>query len=345
MIQKILLGTYTKRDSKGVYSIELDSEAKTLDKLKEEITSVGSPTYLAGNDDYSLLFAVNKTEDGQGGIASFKRGDLGNYIVLDTYLEEGAPPCYVAYDKQKELVYAANYHKGEVSVYSVDEEGTLTLLDKVAHSGSSVHENQDSPHAHYFDLSPDGNFLIACDLGTDEVLTYSLTEEGKLNKVASTSVKPGTGPRHIVFHPNKKQAYVFGELSSEVLTFSFDNGEGTFEHVQSLSSIPEDHTDFNGGAAIRISADGKFVYASNRGHDSLAVFAVKEDGNLELVEYVPTEGEIPRDFNIDPTDTFIVVGHQDSDNLTLFERNKTDGTLTLIQKDVYAPEVVNVEFI
>lgn len=345
MTQKILLGTYTKRESKGVYSIELDPESKTLDSLKEEITSVGSPTYLGGNNDYSLLFAVSKTEDGQGGIASFRRGDLGNYIALDTYLEEGAPPCYVAYDNQKELVYAANYHKGEVSVYSVDDEGVLELLDKVAHSGSSVHENQDSPHAHYFDLSPDRNFLIACDLGTDEVITYSINEEAKLDKVASLSVKPGTGPRHVVFHPNKKQAYVFGELSSEVLTLSFDNENGTFELLQTLPSIPEDHTDFNGGAAIRLSSDGKFVYASNRGHDSLAVFSVKEDGTLELVEYVPTEGEIPRDFNIDPTDTFVVIGHQDSDNLTLFERNKTDGTLTLLQKDIYAPEVVNVEFV
>lgn len=345
MTQKILLGTYTKKDSKGVYSIELDSGTKKLDLLKEEITNIGSPTYLGGNDDYSLLFAVSKTEDGQGGIASFKKGELGNYIALDTYLEEGAPPCYVAYDNKKELVYAANYHKGEVSVYSVDEEGVMTLLDKSAHSGSSVHENQSSPHAHFFDLSPENNFLIACDLGTDEVITYTINEEGKLDKVASLPVKPGTGPRHIVFHPNKKHAYVFGELSSEVLTFSFDNENGTFEHLQTLSSIPEDHTTFNGGAAIRISLDGKYVYASNRGHDSLAVYSVNEDGTLELVEYVPTEGETPRDFNIDPTDTFVVVGHQDSDNLTLFERNKKDGTLTLLQKDVYAPEVVNVEFV
>lgn len=344
MTDKLILGTYTKRESKGIYSIELNTDTKQLENLKHE-ASLGSPTYLDGSEDYSLLFSVSKKDNGTGGIASFRKSESDEYELVDEWLEEGAPPCYVAYDEDKGLLYTANYHKGEVAVLKVSDEGKLELLDKSAHSGQSAHENQDGPHAHYFDLTPDKKYLVACDLGTDEVYTYSLTENNELNEATVFETAPGTGPRHIAFHPNQSVAYVFGELSSEVLTLSYDAENGSFSHLQTVSSIPEDHTAFNGGAAIRVSSDGRFVYASNRGHDSIAIFSVNEDGTLTLNDYVPTEGEIPRDFNLDPTESYVVVGHQDTDNLTLFERNASDGSLTLLQKDVYAPEVICVQFV
>lgn len=343
MTQKLLLGTYTKKDSKGIYSIELNEDAKSLTNLKNEV-AISNPTYIDGNKDYSLLFSIVKTEDGSGGIASFKKSSSGEFEKVDEWLEEGAPPCYVAYDEDKQLLYTANYHKGEVAVLKSTSEGQLEFLDKATHSGQSVHENQQSPHAHYFDLTPDKKYLIACDLGTDKVYTYTLTDTNTLNETAVFEAAPGSGPRHIVFHPNEKIAYLFGELSSDVITLSYDSDKGSFTHLQTISSIPEEHTDFNGGAAIRVTSDGKFLYASNRGHDSLVVYSIKEDGTLQLLDYVSTEGNIPRDFNIDPTETFVVVGHQDSDNLTLFERNKADGTLSLLQKDIYAPEVICVKF-
>jgi len=344
MTQKIMLGTYTKRKSKGIYSIELDEQKKQLTGLKEEV-AVESPTYLAGNADYSLLFSIAKSSDGKGGIKSFQLdSETGKYTEADSVFEEGAPPCYVAYDQARNLVYTANYHKGEVCVYATSEEGELSLADKHTHSGKSVHENQQSPHAHYFDLTPDGQFLISCDLGTDEVIMYTLDEENKLSVSDVISVTPGTGPRHVAFHPNNRFAYVFGELSSDVIVFSYNSKNGTLSPIQTISSIPIEHDSFNGGAAIRVSSDGKFVYASNRGHDSLAIYAVADDGTLSLVNYTPTEGETPRDFNLDPTERFVIVGHQDSDNLTLFERNEQDGTLTLLQKDVFAPEVICIKF-
>ncbi|WP_368645138.1 lactonase family protein [Alkalibacterium putridalgicola] len=344
MTQKIMLGTYTKRKSNGIYSIELDEQNKQLTGLKEEV-NVESPTYLAGNDDYSLLFSIAKSSDGKGGITSYKRSnETDSYIEADSVFEEGAPPCYIAYDQSRNLVYTANYHKGEVCVYTTSDEGDLSLADKHTHSGKSVHENQQSPHAHYFDLTPDGQFLVACDLGTDEVVMYTLDEENKLTVSDVISVSPGTGPRHVVFHPNNRFAYVFGELSSDVIVFSYNNQNGTLSPIQTISSIPKEHESFNGGAAIRVSSDGKFVYASNRGHDSIVIYAVAEDGTLSLINYTPTEGETPRDFNLDPTERFVVVGHQDSDNLTLFERNEHDGTLSLLQKDIFAPEVICVKF-
>ncbi|GEK90418.1 lactonase family protein [Alkalibacterium kapii] len=345
MSQKILLGTYTKRKSNGIYSIELDKETKQLKQLKEEI-NVSTPTYLAGNNDYSLLFSIAKSPEGNGGIASYhydKEKDA--YTKIDgAFLEDSAPPCYIAYDESRQLVYTANYHRGDVSVYRTSPEGHLTLVDTDTHSGKSVHENQQSPHAHYFDMTPDGKFLVSCDLGSDEIIIYTLNEQDELSVYDAISVTPGTGPRHIVFHPNNRFAYVLGELSSDVIVFNYNNENGTLSSVQTISSIPQDHEGFNGAAAIRISSDGRFLYASNRGHDSIVIYKIAEDGTLSLVDYVPTEGVTPRDFNLDPSERFIVVGHQDSDNLTLFERSEADGMLTLLQKDVFAPEVVCVKF-
>lgn len=344
MTQKLLLGTYTKKDSKGIYSIELDSGTKSLTNLRHEV-QIGNPTYIDGDKNYAHLLSIVKTEDGMGGIASFEKSPSGEYKKTDQWLEEGAPPCYVAFDQDKHLLYTANYHKGEVAVLKQTEDGQLSFVDKVTHSGQSVHKNQQSPHAHYFDLTPDKKYLVACDLGTDEVYTYVLNDEQKLKEVSVFKANPGSGPRHLAFHPNGKIAYLFAELSSDVITLSYNPENGSFEHLQTLSSIPDDHTDFNGGAAIRVTSDGKYLYASNRGHDSIVVYKIEEDGTLTLIEYVSTEGKVPRDFNIDPTETFLVVGHQDSDNLTLFERNTTDGTLTLLQKDIAAPEVICVKFI
>lgn len=337
---QLLLGTYTRRVSEGIYSVDLNTETQKLENLSL-IAKVGSPTYLDTNKDKSIIYAVIN-EDDKGGLVSLVKQDDGTYERKATVVAEGAAPCYVAYDENRQFVYTSNYHDGEVSVYKTDSEGTLELVDTVAHSGSSAHENQDAPHAHYSNLTPDEKFMVACDLGTDKVYTYEVSDEGKLSEVAQLEVAPGTGPRHLVFHPSLDIAYLFGELSSDVLVLDYNTETGEFSVTQTISTIPNDHTSFNGGAAIRITSDGKFVYASNRGHDSLVTYSTDADGKLTLVGYTPTEGETPRDFNLDPSEQFVVVGHQDTDNLTLFERNSGDGTLTLLQKDVEAPEVVCV---
>ena len=342
MSTQLLLGTYTRRVSEGIYSAVLNPVTKTLDEVSL-LAKVGSPTYLDSTEDKSIIYSV-VNEDDTGGLVALVKQDDGSYARKGEVTADGAAPCYVAYDAKREFVYTSNYHKGEVAVYKTDVEGHLELLDTVTHSGSSVHENQASPHTHYSDLSPDGNFVVVCDLGTDELYTYEVSDEGKLTEVARLEVAPGSGPRHIVFNPTSDTAYLFAELSSDVIVLDYNSTTGEFTEKQTISTIPEDHTDFNGGAAIRISSDGKFVYASNRGHDSIVVFETEDDGKLKLVGYTPTEGEIPRDFTLDPTEEYLIVGHQDSDNLTLFERNVEDGTLTLLQQDVEAPEVVCVAF-
>ena len=337
---EVLLGTYTRRESKGIYKVELDLENKKLENLSL-IAEVGSPTYVDVNDNKETIYTI-VNENGQGGIASLIKDKEGNYSRQSVLIKDGASPAYIAYDKERGFIYTSNYHKGELSVYSRDETDNLELLDTVSHSGSSVHENQTSPHVHYSDLTPDKNYLAVCDLGTDELYSYEIGENGKLKEKSRLKVKAGSGPRHLAFHPNGKIAYLFAELSNEIIVLDYDSKTGKFTEKQTISTIPENHTDFNGGAAIRVSKDGKFVYASNRGHDSIAIFSTKDDGKLSLVDYTPTEGNTPRDFNLVASDKFLLVGHQDSDNLTLFERNKENGKLTLLQKDFYAPEVVNI---
>src|SRR5690625_109211 len=342
MSTQLLLGTYTRRVSEGIYSAVINPVTNQLDEVSL-LAEVGSPTYLDTNEDKSIIYSVINEND-KGGIVSLVKQDDGSYQRHTEAVADGAAPCYVAYDANRQYVYTLNYHKGEVAVYKTDVSGNLELLDTVAHTGSSTHENQDSPHVHYSDLSPDENFVIVCDLGTDELYTYEVTEEGKLEEVARLKVAPGTGPRHIVFSPTLDVAYLFGELSSDVLVLDYNPTTGEFTEKQTISTIPEEHTGFNGGAAIRISSDGKFVYASNRGHDSIVIYETDDEGKLTLLGYTPTEGETPRDFNLDETEEYLVVGHQDTDNLTLFERNQEDGTLTLLQKDIEAPEVVCVAF-
>ncbi len=340
-MQKMILGSYTKKDSQGIYSIELDTEKKELINLQPLIKE-DNPTFLAISDK-ETIYAVSK--DGSlGGVAAYQKNDDNTYTFLNRVSEEGAPPCYVAVDEARQLVYGANYHKGLITSYKINEDGSLSLADRIEHTGNGPHENQGIPHAHYSDLTPD-NRLVACDLGNDTVYTYDVDSEGKLTEVATFKANPGTGPRHIVFHPNNQVAYLFGELSSDVVVLAYDQATGEFTEKQVISTLPEGYAEFNGGAAIRVSKDGSTLYASNRGHNSLAVYHIDENTQeLELIQLISVEGDFPRDFDITPDQQFVVVANQNTDNLTLFERDTNSGELHLLQKDIYAPEIVCIQF-
>ena len=335
MIETIYFGTYTKQTSKGIYTALFDTETGVLSDLKL-LAAEENPTYLAF-DKQNHLFSVSKQDD-KGGIASFTQdGHLINRI-----LETGAPLCHFSVDEKRRLVYGANYHKGELLIYSIADNGALSLLNKVVHRGSGIHPNQASAHIHFAGLTPD-NYLVTCDLGTDAVTTYDVSPNGKTREIGNYQAAPGAGARHIVFHPHLKTAYLICELNAsiEVLTYS---GYGHFTHCQTVSTLPEVYTDANACAAIRISSDGKFVYASNRGHDSIAVFKVTSKGLLERLQIISTAGRQPRDFNLTPDDQHLIVGHQDSDNITIFKRNNQTGQLTEISHDFKIPEVVCVAF-
>lgn len=340
MIQNFLLGTYTRKESKGLYAVSLNREEKKLENLTV-ISEVDNPTYLDTSSDGSLLFAVLKDAEDKGGLISYKQNDQDQYDVLDSITEVGAPPCYVAYDEKREYLYSANYHKGEVALHRVDPSGQLTLLDSVQHEGKGPHKNQDAPHAHYMDRTKDDLYVVACDLGTDEVITYDIQEDTLIQKHVYKA-PAGTGPRHLVFHPTLDIAYLVGELTSEILVLTYHT-DGSFTWKETLSSLPDSYKGENSGAAVRISSDGTQLYASNRGHNSIVVYEIDaEEGTLTTAQWQSTFGNTPRDFNLDETGEFIIVGHQDTPHLTLLQRNQADGSLSLLQKEFYAPEVVCV---
>ncbi|MDR0299787.1 MAG: lactonase family protein [Streptococcaceae bacterium] len=338
MKEKILLSGYTKRESKGVYSIILDTEKKEISEL-EEVVSVNGPTYLTV-DDRGHLYTVSADSQGNGGTSAFSF-DGSKASLLNNVLASGASNCHVSVDSKRHLVYATNYHEGEVRVYKQLADGSLELTDTVKHEDHhGPKPEQKGPLCHFVVLTPD-DYLAVCDLGNDSIFTYKVSNDGKLSLYAQYHSAAGSGNRHLEFSHDGKTAYLACELDSTVEVLNYRDGK--FELVQKISTLPSDYTGFNGVAAIRLTSDNRFLYVSNRGHDSLAIYAISEAGkHLELIDITKTEGNIPRDFNLAGNDEFILVAHQDSDNLTLFSRDITSGKLSLLQKDFYAPEITCV---
>ncbi|MBA1394011.1 lactonase family protein, partial [Lactobacillus sp. XV13L] len=243
----------------------------------------------------------------------------GKYQEASSCLTAGSSPAYIAINRTQKLLYTANYHTAVLAVFSYDAAGELTLLDQVVHTADTLGpqpEQADGPHPHFFDETPAGN-LVSCDLGNDRVDFYRL-ENGRLRQLASYHNEAGFGSRHIVFSPDGQYFYVVGELASKVNLVKFSEKNWSFSSVATYATIPSTFTAHNGAAAIRISRDGKFVYVSNRGHDSITVFAVNADHTLQLRQRVSTFGEFPRDFGWDRSQRLVVAVNQNSDNATLY---------------------------
>ncbi|MCI1975280.1 MAG: lactonase family protein [Limosilactobacillus sp.] len=339
MTEQFLIGTYTKKDSKGVYKVTLDPEKKEITKVELAIPSQ-KPAYLQVGSD-KRVYAVKQIDD-QGGIASYSLKD-DNAKMLSKVLAAGAPPAYVGLDEQRHLLYSANYHTAKVDVFKINDDGTLVQTDSVLHQGATGPQpEQDSPHVHFADLTPDQR-LVVCDLGMDLVVVYDVSADGKLTAVSRYKSEDGFGSRHIAFHPNGKYAYLLGELSSKLEVLKYNATDGTFSHIQTIKTIPDSWTAHNGAAAIRLSKDGKFIYTSNRGENTIAVFEVQPDFTVKHIQSISTEGDFPRDFNLSSDESFLLASNQNSDNLTLYARDAQTGKLTLLQKDVKCPEPVCVQ--
>lgn len=339
---KVLIGGYTKKTSKGIYELPLTGENNDARLGKaENIISVGGPTYFQKDGD--LVFAINNAGD-EGGISAFKLSTQGANEV-DHYLTPGASPAYLGINRADKLIYTANYHTAILSVFSYGSDGKLDLIDQITHQAKSLGprpEQIDGPHPHFFDQTPAGN-LVSCDLGNDTVDFYHL-EKGKLKHLAQYKNEPGFGTRHIVFSKDGNYFYVVGELSSQINVVKFNEDNWNFENIATVKTIPEDFTAHNGAAALYISKDGKYVYNSNRGHNSITVFKVNDDHTLSLVQRVSTFGDFPRDFNWDADQKYVVAANQNTDNATLYLRNAGTGTLTPIQKEIAVPEGTRVLF-
>lgn len=332
----ILIGGYTKHESAGIYQFDfIGSGDQAHLEQRRNVVEVGGPTYF--QKDGQFIFTI-KNENGQGGIAAFANGKLVSQL-----LHEGSSPAYIGINKEKKLLYTANYHTGVLAVISYDDQGQLTPLDQVKHENKALgpRPEQAGAHPHYFDETPGGH-LVSCDLGQDRVDFYGFDGQ-KLTHLASYQNEDGFGSRHLAFSPDGKYFYVAGELSSQVNVVKFDEENWMFRSLATYSTIPESWDQHNGTAAIRLSSDGKFLYVSNRGHDSIAVFAVLPDQALKLVQRVSTFGEFPRDFNWDAEEKYVVAANQNSNNATLYQR-QSDGTLTPLEKDIAVPEGTRVLF-
>ncbi|WP_203623251.1 MULTISPECIES: lactonase family protein [unclassified Lacticaseibacillus] len=342
MKETVLLGGYTKHEGQGVYRATFDSETGRLSEAEPYITGIGSPTYLAVSKA-NAAYLVDAA-DGKGGLAAFDLNQTPPQL-LNTVLEPGTSPAHVSIDEKRQLVFAANYHEGRVNVYKINADRTLTPTDVARHHGHGPLPEQDASHVHFAALTPDGR-LAVIDLGTDEVYTYPVDDAGKLGTPAILKLAPGFGPRHLVFHHDKPIAYLLGELSSQISVLQYDPATGGFTQGQTQKTIPADWTKHNGAAAIRISSDSRFIYATNRGYNSVVVYSVSEDG-LELteVQQISTEGDFPRDANLDLTENYLLAVNQNTSNATLYSRDSGSGKLTAVQKDIVAPESVNVVFL
>lgn len=320
-MQTVYLGTYTKAESKGVYTVDFDNTTGQLSNLTLLIETK-NPTYLDSDAETNTLYSV-ADESGDGGINVWNLNVLPP-TKLETLVQPGTPPCFVHYDSVTKTVYDANYHLGTVHAYV---EG---ILEK-------TFQYNTGSRAHFVQTHPQTEDVYVCDLGLDVIHKYRL-----LNEIATYHTPDKTGPRHIAFHPIKPVLYVFGELSSEIIVL--EDTEFEFKHLQTLSTLPVGEDSIKSGAAIRISSDGRFVYASNRGHDSLSVFTVNDDATLSLIQNISSGGQHPRDFALTPDETHIIVANRDTNNLAVLKRDPQTGTLTTLNNDFHAPEAVCVHF-
>lgn len=334
------IGTYTKRESKGLYSFAFDKNTGLISDIKLA-ARICNPTYLTTNYEARKLYSVETLNDENnnlfGGVASFNINDDLTLTYLNSLNSPGKSPCYVSLDNINNTVFSGNYHEKNVVSYSLKETGELNhVISKVLHRGES--------HVHFVDLTPDKKYLCAVDLGLDSVILYAYNK-GILGNSITLKVKDASGPRHIVFHPNGKFAYLICEYSSEIVTLSYNSTSG-FKVLNYISTLPEDFKDVNSTAAIRISSDGKFLYGSNRGHNSIVVFSISSSNcNLTLLNFYSSYGDGPRDFNLTPSGDFIVIANQLTNNLTVYKINKLDSSLDLVQKDVHAPTPVCINFL
>lgn len=342
------IGTYTNGESKGIYSFELDTLAGKIANVNVA-AALENPTYLCITNDHHYLYSVIK-EGENGGIAAYAVKQGGKLELLNSEVEAGSPPCHVSIDVKNRYVFSANYHKGTVQSYLINQAtgrinppASIIKHEDVNHGPDP---RQEKAHTHFAGMTPDGNYLAVVELGSDLLITYHVGETGELTRVNQLALPPGSGPRHLVFHPIKGNiAYLMTEFSSEVFVLSYHAEDGSFSILQTIATIPADFAENNQGSAIHLSNDGRFVYAGNRGHNSIAIFATDEEtGMCRLVENVSTEGDWPRDFVLDPTEKFVIASNQNSSNLVLFSRDSETGKLALLQKDIVVPNPVCVKF-
>ena len=351
----VYFGTYTKGKSKGIYVARFDSASGKLG-APELAVETTNPSFLAIHPSHKFLYAVGEmSAPGKkaGAVSAFALDSAtGKLTLLNQQDSGGAGPCYVGLDSAGSCALVANYSGGSVASLPVKADGSLCpAASTMQHSGSSVNPaRQKGPHAHSIFLDAANRFAFAPDLGLDKVMIYRFdAAKGTLapNEPAFAAVAPGSGPRHFTFHPNGKFAYVINEMLCTVTAFAYDAERGALKEIETVSTLPAGESVKPGysTAEVRVHPNGKVLYGSNRGHDTIAVFALDEaTGKLKLAQNAPTLGKIPRNFNLDPSGKWLLAAHQNSDNVVAFAIDQATGKLTPTGQQIEVGACVCVKF-
>lgn len=362
----VFVGTYTepirfgtgeimKGRGEGIYRCELDLQTGEL-VLADKTAGVSNPSYLTLDVSKKYLYAVNELKEFEGrasGAVSAFSVEPGTHKLafLNQRATNGADPCHVAVNGNNTHVFVSNYSGGSVCVFPRREDGSLAEASHfIQHSGSSVHPvRQSGPHAHSLVFDPGNSYAFVADLGLDRLMIYKTDfAKGRLEPAASPYLpsEPGAGPRFCVFHPAGGYCYVINELNSTISALRYDRNTGVPEVIQVVPTVPGKASAENTGADILITPDGQYLYASNRGDDSIAIYKINRlDGSLAYAGTEPSGGRTPRNFAVDPTGAYLLVGNQDSDNIVVFAINRQSGALKRVSEaSVPAPVCIKPYF-
>ena len=335
----------------GIYVYRYDAATGKLSALGVAAESA-DPSFVAAHPNGKYLYAVNEAGKSSMVSAFALEPKTGRLTRLNQLPALGEDPCYISFDKTGKYVLVANYSSGNIGVFPILADGKLgehTALSQNTGSLGPNKERQEGPHAHWIETSPDNRFALAVDLGLDEVLVYKFDAvRGTLspNEPPFAKLKAGSGPRHIAFRPDGKFVYVISEVSSAVTSFHYDAKAGVLHELQTVPMLPKDFSGRNDAAEIAVHSNGKFLYASNRGHDSIAIFAIHpKKGTLTFVERVPTGGKEPRHFAIDPTGNYLLAENQLSNNVVVFKIDIATGGLTPTGQVIEVPSPVDITFV
>jgi 6-phosphogluconolactonase len=349
----VYVGTYTGQESKGLYAFDFDP-GKGEATSARLVAEIASPSFLALHPNGNFLYAVNETSEinGEkgGGLSAFKIGTNHDLTALNTKSTKGDGPCHLFVDQKGRNILAANYGGGSVISYQLEPDGRLGAPGSfIQHQGSSVNaQRQEGPHAHGVYLDRANRLALVPDLGLDKVMIYDFDAANAGLKPANqpfAAVKPGSGPRHLAIHPNGKLVFVLSEMASTVTTFSFDSKTGTMKDLTTVSTLPKSFEGNSSTAEIFVHPNGRFVYASNRGDDSIAAFSVDEStGRLTSIQRQSTGGKTPRNFNIDPSGNWLLAANQESGTISIFKVDPQSGKLTMTGQQINVPTPVCLVF-
>ena len=352
---RVYVGTYTQGDSKGIYQFDLDVTTGKASEPKLAVEAT-NPSFVAIHPSGNYLYAVSEVADFDGkktgGVSAYRVDpETGALALLNAAASGGGGPCHLVTDQAGKNVLVANYGGGSLACLPIKSDGSLDVASAVIqHEGSSVNERrQAGPHAHSINLDATNGFAFAADLGLDKVLVYGFDgDKGTLDAAAApdATLAPGSGPRHFAFHPTGKFAYVINEMLCTVTAFAYESETGALETLQTITTLPGEVEEGFSTAEVVVHPSGKFLYGSNRGHDSIVIYTIDgTTGKLTHVGNESTQGKTPRNFAVDPTGAYLLAENQGSGTIVLFAMDQDSGALKATGEVVNVPAPVCIRML